>query len=83
MTATTNNYLVLPFETDRIKFKVGISTNTTGDEFEDIWSDIWSYLYNVHEAEIDIQDGLDKIFANYPGYSYMLVLTVHEPNLKV
>lgn len=69
MTATINA-VKLSFELNTAKFNVLVSTEGTGDCMEDIWNDIWSYIYNVSDAAEDFEDGIQEVFKDYPDYTY-------------
>lgn len=68
MTKTVQK-VVLPFQLEKARFLVTVTAEGTGDEIEDIWNDIWSYVFNVSGDAEDFEGAVAEVFEDYPDYS--------------
>lgn len=71
MTKTANR-VVLPFQLKEAKFLVTVTTDGYDDKIEDIWNDIWSYVFNVSGATENFEGAVAEVFEDYPDYSYKI-----------
>lgn len=62
--------MVFCFEMKTRNYSVEVTTEGTGDEFEDIWNDLNSYVYNVLTDENDFPAGVEEVMEYYPDYNY-------------